>query len=110
MRVPQDGSSNKWCQLHFLLPALALAGVGCKLVSMNIGLAGAAVSLQAVPSTPHLNSTVPTAVLGSMGVNRKWLRGDTTTTSNCSTSMTCQEQQQVHEASQHQKNKVKKHA
>jgi hypothetical protein len=44
---------------------------------------------------PHLNSTVPTAVLGSMGVNRKWLRGDTTTTSNCSTSITCQEQQRA---------------
>lgn len=39
-------------------------------------------------STAHLNSTVPTAVDGSMGVNRKWLRGLTTTTSYWSTSMT----------------------
>jgi hypothetical protein len=35
-----------------------------------------------------LNSTVPTAVLGSMGVNTKWLRGDTTTTSKASVSIT----------------------
>lgn len=38
--------------------------------------------------TPHLNSTVPTAVEGSMGVNMKKLRGLTHTTSYCSTLMT----------------------
>jgi hypothetical protein len=32
------------------------------------------------PVAADLNSTVPTAVLGNMGVNTKWLRGDTTTT------------------------------
>jgi hypothetical protein len=32
------------------------------------------------PFAADLNSTVPTAVLGNMGVNTKWLRGDTTTT------------------------------
>lgn len=38
---------------------------------------------------PHLNSTVPVAVDGSMGVNMKWLRGEMQMTSYCSTSMTC---------------------
>eukprot|EP00955_Chlamydomonas_euryale_P073458 361751-Chlamydomonas_euryale.AAC.2 len=40
-------------------------------------------------SSNDLNSTVPTADDGSIGVNMKWLRGDTTMTSYCSVSMTC---------------------
>mmetsp|Transcript_39857 Transcript_39857/g.118669 ORF Transcript_39857/g.118669 Transcript_39857/m.118669 type:complete len:350 (-) Transcript_39857:209-1258(-) len=39
-------------------------------------------------SSNDLNSTVPTADDGSIGVNMKWLRGDTTMTSYCSVSMT----------------------
>mmetsp|Transcript_33556 Transcript_33556/g.85732 ORF Transcript_33556/g.85732 Transcript_33556/m.85732 type:complete len:228 (+) Transcript_33556:1529-2212(+) len=39
-------------------------------------------------SSSDRNSTVPTAVLGSMGVNRKWLRGDTRMTSYLSVSIT----------------------
>jgi hypothetical protein len=44
---------------------------------------------------PPLTSTVPTAVEGSMGVNRKWFTGDTMTTSNLSVSITCTAKQQA---------------
>mmetsp|Transcript_8969 Transcript_8969/g.19189 ORF Transcript_8969/g.19189 Transcript_8969/m.19189 type:complete len:221 (+) Transcript_8969:788-1450(+) len=41
-----------------------------------------------IGSSRDLNSTVPTAVEGSMGVKQKKLRGDTTTTSKVSVSIT----------------------
>ena len=40
-------------------------------------------------SSRERNSTVPMAEDGSMGVNTKWLRGDTHTTSYLSVSTTC---------------------
>lgn len=86
LRMCAGGGTAARHKLHSL--CIARRQRRCQSSLQGAGPPGCTTYLGRPQPTPHLNSTVPTAVEGSMGVNMKKLRGLTHTTSYCSTLMT----------------------